>query len=73
MKFADSSIRVNAIAPAVVKTPIDKIFTDPSELDQAPAEFNAFHPIGRVGKVGGIANTITFFLSDKANRVTGAA
>ncbi|SIS68830.1 SDR family NAD(P)-dependent oxidoreductase [Neptunomonas antarctica] len=72
MELADSNIRVNAVAPAVVKTPIYNSFIDPSELDQALAGFNAFHPIGRIGKVDDIANAITFLLSDKASWVTGA-
>ena len=72
MELADTNIRVNAVSPAVVKTPIYEAFIDPSELDQALAGFNAFHPIGRIGTVTDIANTITFLLSDKANWVTGA-
>jgi NAD(P)-dependent dehydrogenase (short-subunit alcohol dehydrogenase family) len=72
MELADSNIRVNAVAPAVVKTPIYESFIDPSELDQALAGFNAFHPIGRIGTVDDIANAITFLLSDKASWVTGA-
>ncbi|WP_293267738.1 SDR family oxidoreductase [Neptunomonas sp.] len=72
MELADSNIRVNAVSPAVVKTPIYETFIDPSELDQALAGFNAFHPIGRIGTVADIANTITFLLSDKADWVTGA-
>lgn len=72
MELADSNIRVNAVSPAVVKTPIYESFIDPTELDQALAGFNAFHPIGRIGTVDDIANTITFLLSDKASWVTGA-
>jgi NAD(P)-dependent dehydrogenase (short-subunit alcohol dehydrogenase family) len=72
MELADTNIRVNAVSPAVVKTPIYEAFIDPCELDQALAGFNAFHPIGRIGTVTDIANTITFLLSDKANWVTGA-
>jgi len=72
MELADHNIRVNAVSPAVVKTPIYEAFIDPSELDEALAGFNGFHPIGRIGSQEDVANTIGFLLSDKAGWVTGA-
>ncbi len=72
MELADSGIRVNAVSPAVVKTPIYEAFIEPSEMDEALAGFNAFHPIGRVGSAQDVANSITFLLSDDSSWVTGA-
>ncbi len=72
MELADDNIRVNAVAPAVVKTPIYEAFIDPSELDEALSGFDGFHPIGRIGHVDDVANTVDFLLSDKASWVTGA-
>ncbi len=72
MELAEANIRVNAVSPAVVKTPIYESFIDPSELDEAIAGFNDFHPIGRVGTSQDIANTICYLLSDQASWVTGA-
>jgi NAD(P)-dependent dehydrogenase (short-subunit alcohol dehydrogenase family) len=72
MELAEFNIRVNAVAPAVVKTPIYEAFIDPSEMDEALAGFNDFHPIGRIGQAQDIANTITFLLSDDTSWVTGA-
>ena len=72
MELADHGIRVNAVAPAVVKTPIYESFIDPAEVDSALEGFNDFHPIGRVGSASDIAKTIGFLLSSAADWVTGA-
>ena len=72
MELADHNIRVNAVSPAVVKTPIFETFVDRNELDATLASFDRFHPIGRIGNPEDVANTIIFLLLDKADWVTGA-
>ncbi|MFT6123575.1 MAG: NAD(P)-dependent dehydrogenase (short-subunit alcohol dehydrogenase family) [Oleiphilaceae bacterium] len=72
MELAEQGVRVNAVSPAVVKTPIYESFIDPAEVNAALEGFNDFHPIGRVGQAVEIAETIVFLLSDKASWVTGA-
>lgn len=72
MELADHKIRVNAVSPAVVKTPIYEAFIDPAQVDAALAGFNGFHPIGRIGQPDDVAQSIDFLLSDKAAWVTGA-
>lgn len=72
MELAEHNIRVNAVSPAVVKTPIYETFIDPSEVDEALAGFDDFHTIGRIGTPEDIANSILFLLEDKASWVTGA-
>ena len=72
MELAVHNIRVNAVSPAVVKTPIYQAFIDPQDMDETLATFNSFHPIGRIGTAEDVAKTINFLLSDEAQWVTGA-
>lgn len=72
MELADFNIRVNAVSPAVVETPIYGAFIDPKEIHTALQGFNGFHPIGRVGTVEDVASSIDFLLSDETSWVTGA-
>jgi NAD(P)-dependent dehydrogenase (short-subunit alcohol dehydrogenase family) len=72
MELVDHGIRVNAVSPAVVKTPIYESFIEPAEVDSALDGFNDFHPIGRIGSPVDIAKTIGFLLSSDADWVTGA-
>lgn len=72
MELAEYGIRVNAVSPAVVATPIYGSFIEPDEIEKTLAGFDDFHPIGRIGQVDDVAAVIDFLLSDEASWVTGA-
>ncbi|MEO0572138.1 MAG: SDR family oxidoreductase [Bacteroidota bacterium] len=72
MELADHNIRVNAVSPAVVVTPIYGAFIEEDKIEETLQGFNDFHPIGRVGRPDDIAKTIHFLLTDESAWVTGA-
>ena len=73
MELADHKIRVNAVSPAVVVTPIYGSFIEPDKIEETLQGFNGFHPIGRVGRPKDIANVIATLLDEsQSGWVTGA-
>jgi NAD(P)-dependent dehydrogenase (short-subunit alcohol dehydrogenase family) len=75
LEFAAQNIRVNAICPSYVETPMvadlfDNILGgDPAQVAAAKAN----HPIGRFAQAEEIAAACVWLLSDKASFVTGTA
>ena len=68
IEFAPDNIRVNAIAPAVVETPLfDKLLTA-----EQLASFNTFHPLGRNGQARDITEVVLFLADDsRSGWITG--
>jgi NAD(P)-dependent dehydrogenase (short-subunit alcohol dehydrogenase family) len=63
IEFAPNNIRVNAIAPAVVETPLFDALLTPEQL----ATFNTFHPLRRNGQVKDTTAAILFLADDEVS------
>lgn len=72
IELAEHKIRVNAVAPAAVKTPALERWVPKSEIDTTLDTFVPLHPLGRVGTRADVANAVTFLLSEEASWITGA-
>ena len=72
IELATHQIRVNAVAPAVVKTPLYEGFIPKGDIDSTLATFAPLHPLGRVGTPIEVADAIVFLLSEQASWITGA-
>ena len=71
IELAPERIRINAVAPAVVETPVYSTFLSPEKVKEILPTFNAFHPLGRNGQPADVAEAILFFASEQASWITG--
>ena len=70
IEYAAQGVRINAVCPAVIKTPM----TDPFFHDKdITAQVTAMHPMGRVGRPEEVASTVLWLCSEDASFVTGHA
>jgi glucose 1-dehydrogenase len=68
LEYADRGIRVNAVGPGAIVTPInDAWINDP----KARAEVESHIPMGRPGEADEIATVFAFLASDEASYITG--
>jgi NAD(P)-dependent dehydrogenase (short-subunit alcohol dehydrogenase family) len=71
IELAPHKIRVNAIAPAVIETPVYGTFLTPDQVRTVLPTFNAMHPLGRNGQPADAAEALLFLASDQASWITG--
>jgi NAD(P)-dependent dehydrogenase (short-subunit alcohol dehydrogenase family) len=69
LEYAARGIRVNAVCPGFVKTPM----IDAGVSDQLMPDIVALHPIGRIAQPEEIARPVLFLASDEASFITGTS
>lgn len=67
LEYAEAGIRINAVCPGFVRTPILKLDTMP-EMER---HYLSAEPIGRLGRPEEIAAAVVWLCSDSASFVTG--
>jgi glucose 1-dehydrogenase len=68
LEYADRNIRVNAVGPGAVVTPINRAWID---NPKARGEVESHIPMGRAGASSEIAAVFAFLASDEASYITG--
>lgn len=68
LEYADKKIRINAVGPGYIKTPLIYNTLDEATLNSLVG----LHPIGRLGEAEEIAELILWLASSKSSFVTGA-
>ena len=69
VEYARANIRVNALCPGPVRTPLAEAFDTPEKLERRRVHM----PMGRFAEVEEIANAVVFLASDESSYVTGAS
>ncbi|MBP2284651.1 NAD(P)-dependent dehydrogenase (short-subunit alcohol dehydrogenase family) [Flavobacterium sp. CG_23.5] len=71
LECAKLGIRVNAVCPGVIKTPMmDRLTGNKKEAED---QFTNLEPVGRMGQPEEIANAVVWMCSDEASFITGLA
>ncbi|BCF95039.1 hypothetical protein PPGU16_81060 (plasmid) [Paraburkholderia largidicola] len=66
LEWAEHGIRVNAVAPGTIETPLTVYLKDPEVRESRRAAV----PLGRIGQPDDICKGILYLLSDDASWVT---
>ncbi len=71
LEFASKGLRVNAVCPGVIETPMVERMMESTKLDREV--FERQEPIGRLGQPSEIGEAVAWLLSDASSFVTGVA
>ncbi|MBU3741301.1 MAG: SDR family oxidoreductase [Candidatus Kapabacteria bacterium] len=69
LDYAAQGIRVNAVGPGFIETPM---IANVTQTDAIKAAIVAQHPIGRLGQAHEVAELVCFLTSSKASFITGS-
>ena len=69
VEYSAKGIRVNAVGPGFINTPL---LTTAGMDDNMKKALAAMHPIGRLGEPGEVAELVVWLSSDKASFITGS-
>ena len=72
VELVSFNIRINAVAPAVVETPVYATFMSPKQIKKVLPKFNDFHPLGRNGQPRDVVGVLLFLASNDASWITSA-
>ena len=75
LELAPQNIRVNALCPTVIETPMLQAFLPGMASDRAEAmrRFRNTIPLARMPEPGDVASAALFLASDEARMITGVA
>jgi NAD(P)-dependent dehydrogenase (short-subunit alcohol dehydrogenase family) len=74
LELAPRHVRVNAVCPGVIDTPLTDAFLERADDPEAlREEYAAASPLNRMGTAREVANCVLFLASDEASFVTGSA
>ncbi|MEQ1956538.1 glucose 1-dehydrogenase [Mesorhizobium sp. CN2-181] len=70
--LAPAGIRVNAIAPGTIMTPLnEKVFKEHPDPQDLINRWNSAHALGRFGEASEVAEAVLFLASDRSSFITG--
>lgn len=68
LRYAAHGIRINAVCPGAIRTPMVEAV---AQEEEAARFIAAMHPMNRIGEAQEVADAVVFLCSDKASFITG--